>query len=103
MSNLSIILNSAGQSNTADFTTYFPQPIELRGLQYQISLSRLDLSYSWYNITAQLQNNIFKYYNGTTNRVLTLDDGCYSFTSLVQEIQDLMVLLGDYTVVSGNN
>lgn len=103
MSNFSIILNSKNHPNTADFTTVFPRPIELKGLQYQIALTRLDTSYSWYNISAELGNNIFKYNNGTDDQVLTIDNGCYSFVSLVNEIHDLMIVAGDYTVVDDKN
>ena len=46
MSNFSITLNSADQENTSYYTTYFANPIELKGLQYQLSMTSLNTSYS---------------------------------------------------------
>ena len=100
MSNFSITLNSADQDNTSDYTTYFANPIELKGLQYQISMTSLNTSYSWYNVSAADGNNIFKYSNGIIDRLLVLDDGVYSFIELVDEIHDMMIILGDYTILN---
>jgi len=102
MSNFSVLITTDGEPNTGDATKYFNQPIELKGYLYQMGLNKLDLTYSWQNISSSLGNNVFKYNNGVTNKTLTLDSGVYSYIDLVQEIHDLMLLEGDYTLVSGS-
>ena len=99
MSTKVILLDStvANASNTADFTVNLTSPIDLENTKWNIALSSLRLYYTWFNISAALGNNVFKYFNGTTNRVLTLEDGTYSFSHLVEHIQDKMITLGDYT------
>lgn len=103
MSNILLTLESFGQSNTSDFTIHYQPPIDLKGLQYKCALQRLDTYYSWYNISQSYQNNTFKYNNGVQDVILTIDDGLYSLPNLITEIQDLMVLEGDYTTVDGEN
>lgn len=95
MSNISIIIDSTGDTVTQDKTVYFPNPIELKNLQYQIGLQRLDLSYSWYNVSATIGNNTFRYWNNVAYKVVTIDDGVYSLTDLTDEISDLITLEGD--------
>jgi hypothetical protein len=105
MSNKRITLDStvANATETANFAVRFSIPISLEGLKWNIALCKLTTYYSWYNISAAIGNNTFVYNNGSVDRTLTLEDGTYMFEELVSQIQDLMVALGDYTVVSGQN
>jgi len=99
--NYLLTIDSSNATNTGDVTISFSPPIDTRGLQYNLGMCRLDMSYSWYNITSL--NNTFKYNNGSADRTLTISPGCYSFQNLVSEIHDLMILEGDVTVVSSVN
>lgn len=95
--NKSIIITSEGQTNTHDFTVRMQSPIDLQGLKWNLSLHQLTTYYSWWNISSGLGTNIFKYFNGLVNRTLTLEEGQYSFVTLVDHIHDKMIALGDYT------
>lgn len=103
MKNILLTLDSYQQPNTSDFTIRPPRPINLNGLQYTCSLVRMDTYFSWYNISATNGNNTFKYNNGVTDKILTIDDGLYSMESLIDEIHDLMIIQGDYTTVGSVN
>lgn len=104
MNNKRILLDSsaAGASVTNNFSVYLSNPIYLGGIKWNCALTKITTYYSWYNISAQLNNNIFQYYNGTTTRTLTIPDGTYSFPDLMTEIQDLMITYGDYTAGTPN-
>lgn len=97
--NRAIYLTSKDKPMTSEYTTYFSNPVDLKGLKWNVSLSKLNTYYSWWNITSE--NNVFKYFNGVTDRTLVLEQGCYTIQTLVQHIKDKMVALGDYTLVSG--
>lgn len=105
MSNKRITLDStaAGATETANFSVRFPNPINLEGLKWNIALSHITTYYSWYNISSSIGNNIFKYNNGSVDRTLTLENGTYMFEELITQIHDMMVALGDYSVVAGKN
>src|SRR6266568_225572 len=59
------------------------------------------LSLETYNLFPNItkgKNNIFKYFNETSWKVLELDAGSYEVETLSDEIQRLMVINGDYDV-----
>lgn len=95
-----LILTSKNQTNTADYSIRFPQPIDLRSLRWNASLSKISTYFSWFNITTV--NNVFKYNNAVIDRTLTLETGQYTFQSLVDHIHDKMVALGDFTLVTSS-
>lgn len=101
MSSFYVTLHSEGASKTHDFTIPYQPAIDLGGFQYRVALTQLNTSYSWYNISAKNGNNTFAYNNGVDDKVITIDDGLYSFISLVDEIKDHLVLNGDATLVDG--
>lgn len=62
---------------------------------HKIALISYSLWYSWFNVSATLGNNLFKYFNGTTNRTITIPDGQYGVSDLNSYIKAQMTLLGD--------
>ena len=71
-----------------------------RNKQYEAAFLSLDTYNSFPNISKDL-NNKFKYYNGTSWKVLKLNTGSYEIETLSNEIQRLMVINDDYDKVSG--
>jgi hypothetical protein len=63
--------------------------------RHEIALVSYSLWYSWYNVSADLGNNIFKYNNGTTARVITIDDGQYGVSDLNSYIKAAITAFGD--------
>jgi hypothetical protein len=93
-----IFVSSEGQVDTSDFTTRMSSSINLHGMKWNIALVKLTTYNSIWNISEELNNTVFKYNNSVTDRTLNLEPGNYSFTSLVEHIQDKMLALGDYTL-----
>jgi hypothetical protein len=99
--NKSITLSSVGHPNTADFVTTCNPPLDLMGIKWNVSLTQLSMYNSFYNISDELQNNYFYYYNGVTWHGVTLESGQYNFISLQDHIHDLMYSVhGDATLVN---
>jgi len=94
-----IILTSKNQTDTGEYTIRFSRPFDLRSLKWNASVGKISTYFSWFNISSS--NNVFKYNNGSIDRTLTLETGCYSFQSLVEHIHDKMTALGDFTLVDG--
>ncbi len=67
--------------------------------KYEAAFLSLETYNSFPNITKG-KNNIFKYFNGTSWKVLELDTGSYEVETLSDEIQRLMVINGDYDVAN---
>ena len=73
--------------------------------KHEIALISYSLWYSWYNVSVALANNLFKYYNGTTNRTLTIPNGQYGVSDLNSLIKNLILGQGDdpdAITISGN-
>src|SRR5207244_830690 len=66
---------------------------------YEIGLIDLETYYSFPNVT--LDNNKFKYFNGATNKTITIPVGSYEITALNAAIQLGMQTNGDWD--SANN
>ena len=93
---ISLILSS----NTTDWVTSFNPIIELNNIEdYEIGLIDLETYYSFPNVT--LDNNQFKYFNGATNKTITIPVGSYEITALNAAIQLGMQTNGDWD--SANN
>lgn len=74
-----------------NFSVYYNPPIKLDyNKQYEIGLDSCYLWYSWYNISAALGNNIFKYHNGTAWSSITIPDGSYNIDDLNSTIKELI-------------
>jgi len=103
MSSFPLKLDSSTLTQNADdFTINFPQAIELNTSQndamyYEIALVTADLWYTWHNITADYQNNTFRYYNGSVWREITLPNGNYEVSDLDDYLRDQMDTNSDYT------
>ncbi len=87
-----------------DFTVYFSSPLNISNGTYEIALLKCNLWYSFYNISAALGNNVFKYTNtSSVTKTVTFVDGNYTITQINDYLQGIMLNNGDYTVVSGVN
>jgi len=82
-------------TDTHNFSVNFSNLEFNRDKEYQIALLNYSMWYSWYNISTDLGNNKFYYYNGTTNRSITLPDGQYGISDLNSYIKAQITLLGD--------
>lgn len=96
-SELLLHLDSAGQSNTADFTIGLNVPIRPEDDEIlEVALHRVNYWYSWYNISASKGNNKFVYNDGTDDTTITIPDGNYSVSGLDAFIKSQMAANGDY-------
>lgn len=97
----SIILHINSNSGNSTTTHNFSLPFSNLNLShdsrrhYQIALLSYSLYYSWYNVSATLGNNKFKYNNGGVNRVITIVDGQYGVSDLNSFVKAAISLLGD--------
>lgn len=102
-----IKLDSSSLSQPSDdFTINFGDPIVLNTttnqdekIKYEIALITADLWYSFSNISQELQNNTFKYYNGAVWRDVTLPNGNFQVSDINDFLQVTMDKNGDYTAV----
>jgi len=90
--------SSSLNQNSDNFTVTFGSPIELNSLskenekvKYEIALISADLWYSFSNISTELGNNTFKYYNGSTWKTVTLPNGNFQ----VSDINDFLEVVFD--------
>lgn len=99
-----IKLNSENAEGTAeDFTVNFRDAISLTDGNYEIALKSVYLYYSFFNVSANIGNNLISYYNGSTNRNLTIPDGNWSLPLLNEWLHAQMFSFGDYTTVNNVN
>ena len=82
-------------TDTHNFSVNFSNLEFNRDKEYQIALLNYSMWYSWYNISSALGNNKFYYYNGATNRTITLPDGQYGISDINSYIKSQITLLGD--------
>lgn len=104
-----IVLNSTnlvndGQNNKLVYS--FPGSVTFKDTY--IALSQVSMYYSWYNISAELQNNILQYTfrSGavTTTYTITIPDGLYEVETLNELLQFTFIANGQYLVDSvGDN
>lgn len=86
--------------STDDFTIYFTSPLELIG-NNAIALTECNVWYSWNNIHSDYGNQLFRYYNGSSYKTITIPNGTYSIDDLNNYVHSIMKANGDYTTVSG--
>ena len=94
-----IKLSSPSRSNGHNFSTSF-EDFTLIGdteQKYEVALVSAAIWYSWYNISAELGNNVFSYKTGNTSPMknITLKDGLYTITQLIALITDGITNEGD--------
>lgn len=86
-------------TKTDDFTIFFNDALNLSG-DWEVALIKSNLYYSWYNISAEKGNNVFRYYNGALYRTdVTIPDGQYSIDQLNEFVQQVMKDNGDFTLL----
>lgn len=93
---LNISSNDMINGTTDNFEVGFIPAIRLSG-NWQIALQGATLWYSWYNISSQYGNQLFKYYNGSVWRTYTIPAGLYGLADINNSIQAYMYSQGDYT------
>ena len=85
-------------SNTlSDFTTVFNRPIVLEGNQrYVIGLDKVNtMTYSWYNVSPDYQNNIISYHNGKEYKRIEFSNRCYDYNALSDYIRETLITNDD--------
>ena len=90
-------------SDSTDFTIYYDNPLKL-DKNWSVGLLTFTAPFSYSNIT--LSNNIFRYFNGTTWKTLTLSVGAYNIDDLNSQIQLGIAVNGDIATaitIIGNN
>ena len=90
-------------SNTSDFTSTVKEGSIMldHNKKYEAALLSLDMYNTIPNII-EGKNNIFKYYNGTDWKTISILTGSYELTEINNEIQRQMVANGDYDHGDGN-
>jgi len=94
--NVQIFLNSLNVVGglPQDFTTPFGTPMSLNG--YEIAVGSIALSYSWFNISALLGNNLIGYATSISGAItqLTIPDGVYGLSNINSFLQNSIVAAG---------
>lgn len=93
--NLSSENRLAGET-TSSFTVSFNPPIQITS-NWEMSLEALSLWYSWYNISPEYNNQIFRYYNGAIWKNIIITPGLYSMENINTFVQTAMKNNGDFT------
>ena len=82
-------------STISNWTTpIYPQLQFDNANNYEVGLINLETYYSFANITTS--NNNFRYFNGTTNKTITLSVGAYDINDINTAIQNGMKANGDW-------
>ena len=53
------------------------------------------MTYSWYNVIKEYNNDIIRYHNGTEYKIIAFTSGCYSYSELSDYIRELIIEKGD--------
>ncbi|CAH3017609.1 unnamed protein product [Porites evermanni] len=77
---------------TAASSIKFNPPLKLDpGFRHFLAIDRLSMTYSWYNIRSDYNNNTIKYtHDGTTWQTITFTDGMYSYSDINDYIHQYM-------------
>ena len=87
-----LYLNSKkAKGKSENFHVNYNPPIELDyNKQYELGLVNCYIWYSWYNVSAAIGNNKFRYYNSTAWVSLTIPDGSYNISDLNGIVKSLI-------------
>lgn len=98
-----VILNSSNQVNASTYEYKFPASKVFKNAK--IALNSISLYYSWRNIKASYNNNVFQYtMPGYPTTTVTIPDGNYSIENLNQFLQNTMITNNHYLRdQNGNN
>jgi hypothetical protein len=79
--------NTVGNGTPQDFTVYFNNPFPSKN--YEIAVDQISLSFSWFNISAALGNNLigYKTSSGGTTTTFTIPDGVYGIPDISAFLQ----------------
>lgn len=95
-----LILNATNATDDASVYEYILPGSATFTDKDQIAISSVQLWYSWFNVTSELNNNEFEYIfptsGGTVTRSVLIPDGFYSLGDLNSFLQSVMVTNGDY-------
>ena len=88
----SVKRESIGTNKPHDFIVKFNPPLKLDPeYKHFLALDRLSMTYSWYNIRNDYNNNTLKYtHDGTTWHTITFTDGMYSYSNINDYIHQYM-------------
>jgi len=104
MSNFPIVINSTHAKN--NFTYEIPLQSNINLSNYEVSIGTSYVYYSWYNISAALNNNLFQLSiptGGTTTTVtITLPDGAYNISTINNYMQLQLQLQGYFLRYAGD-
>ena len=81
-----------GTIRPGDFTIKFNPALKLDPeMKHELALDQLSMTYSWYNIRSDYDNNKIKYtHDGTTWQTITFTDGMYSYSDINDYIHQYM-------------
>lgn len=68
-----------------------------------IAVNSIHMYYSWFNITAELGNNVFIYIWGGVTYTINIADGLYEVSQLNQLLQFTFISNGHYLTLNGQN
>ena len=73
-----------GTSRPGDFSIKFNPPLKLEPeMKHKLTLDRLSMTYSWYNIRSDYKNKKIKYtHDGSTWQTITFTDGMYFYSDI---------------------
>ena len=91
-----------GINEPGDFLIKFNPPLKLDPqFRHFLALDRLSMTYSWYNIRSDFNNNTIKYtHDGTTWNTITFTDGMYSYSDINDYIHQYMDLKSHHSTNS---
>ena len=83
----------SGVSLSHDFTTRFNRPLRLHAhVNHEVAVRTITMTYSWYNIRKEYNNNQFKCSpdKGANWETITFDDGMYSYDDFDRYIKNIL-------------
>ena len=88
----------SGVSKPEDFVISFTPPLELpEDMDHEIALNKVNMTYSWHNISKSYKNSTIKYSpdSGSTWKKIIFQDGNYSYDDLNSVIKETLDNNGD--------
>ena len=93
----SINRERSGVSKPEDFVIKFTPALELSDMFHEIAMNKVNMTYSWHNISKFYKNNTIKYSpdSGNTWKKIIFQDGNYSYDDLNTIIKETLENNGD--------
>ena len=102
----SIKREKTGENRPDNFIIKFNPPLNLSpDMKHSLTIDRLTMTYSWYNIRSDYKNNTIKYTNdrGVSWYTITFKDEMYSYTDINDYLQQYMEQKNHHTTDSQGN